>query len=70
MASENSMRPLDNVLGIAAGGRSLILVNAQNMLGVWKELNVLNSLIKYFRNSENFLGKFILLRLMETCLNL
>lgn len=47
MASENSMRPLDNVLGTTAGGRSLILVNAQNMLGVWKELNVLNSLIKF-----------------------
>lgn len=41
------MRPLDNVLGTTAGRRSLILLNAQNMLGVWKELNVLNSLIKF-----------------------
>lgn len=41
------MRPTVKVLDTAVNGSSLILVIAQNMLGEWKEVNVLKSLITF-----------------------
>lgn len=39
--------PFSRAVDSAAGGRSLSSVNAQNILDNWKELNILNSLIKF-----------------------
>lgn len=38
---------INKVVGMAASGRTLRSVNSENMHGMWKELNVLNSLIKF-----------------------